>query len=235
MGSFRRTLRHALVRVFQPLTVRIRSGPLRGRRWSIVSGSRFLLGSYEQPQARALGELVEKGDVVCDVGAHMGYFTAIASLQAGPTGRVLAFEPRPLNASLLRRHVRINQLENVDTIQAAVGDATGQAAFESRTGTGTGHLSETGDLVVRILSLDYLHETGRLPRIDVLRVDAEGAEVGVLTGARRVIERFRPRILLATHGAGSHNGCVRILDGLGYRHHAVPGLDDDTELIALPA
>jgi hypothetical protein len=72
MSSFRRTLRHALVRLFQPLTVRIRSGPLRGRRWSVVSGSRFLLGSYEEPQARALGELVEEGDV----GAHMGYFTA---------------------------------------------------------------------------------------------------------------------------------------------------------------
>jgi FkbM family methyltransferase len=235
VGSFSRTVRHALVRLFQPLTARIWSGPLRGRRWSVVSGSRFLLGTYEEPQARALGGLVKEGDVVCDVGAHMGYFTAIASIQAGPTGRVLAFEPRPLNAGLLRRHVRINHLDNVEPIQAAVGDETGVASFESRTGTGTGHLSEQGDLVVRIVSLDHLHQSGQLPRLDVLRVDAEGAETDVLTGARRLIEQFRPRILLATHGASAHDACVRILEGLGYRHHAVPGLDDESELIALPA
>jgi FkbM family methyltransferase len=233
--SFTRPIRHALVRLFQPLAIPIRSGPLRGRRWSVVSGSRFLLGTYEPPQARALGELVEDGDVVCDVGAHMGYFAAIASLQTGPTGRVHAFEPRPLNSDLLRRHVRINALDNVDTMQAAVGQATGQARFESRTGTGTGHLSDDGDLVVRVVALDDLRDAGHLPRLDVLRIDAEGAEAAVLSGASRVIGRCQPRILLATHGKEARDACVRILDSWGYRHHPVPGLDNETELVALRA
>lgn len=234
--SVKRVVRHALVRVFQPLTLRIRSGPLRGCRWSVVTGSRFLLGNYEVPKAEALVELVRPGDVVCDVGAHMGYFTAIASRAAGPAGRVHAFEPRPLSYGVLLRHIRLNRLDNVVPMQAAVGERSGEARFESRTGTGTGHLSSEGDLPVRVVALDELHRAGELSRFEVLKVDVEGGEVGVLAGAMGVIRTFRPRILLATHGDEIHRHCLDVLSGLGYTWRILPdtGHEGETELIALP-
>jgi len=233
--SVTRPIRRALMRLLQPVTVPIRSGPLKGRRWSIVSGSRFLLGTYETPKAEALEDLVKEGDVVCDVGAHMGYFTAIASLRAGRAGRVHSFEPRPLSYGVLQRHVRINRLDNVTTHQAAVGERSGEARFESRTGTGTGHLSPDGDLSVRLIALDDLHRSGELPLLDVLKVDVEGGETGVLAGAIAVLEAFRPRILLATHG-DAHGHCLQVLEGLGYTWRILPdtGHAGETELVALP-
>jgi FkbM family methyltransferase len=236
MSHLGRSFRHALVRLFQPVTVPIRSGPLRGCRWSIVSGSRFLLGTYETPKAEALAELVREGDVVCDVGAHMGYFTAIASLLAGPAGLVRSFEPRPLNYGLLLRHIRLNQLANVVAVNAAVGERTGQARFEGRTGTGTGRLSDAGDLTVPVVSLDDLHEAGDLPRLDVLKMDVEGGETAALAGAMRVLETFRPRILLATHGQATHEHCLSVLTSLGYTHRILPdtGHAGETEVVALP-
>lgn len=231
-----RRIRHAVVRAFQPLALPIRSGPLKGLRWSVVSGSRFLLGTYETPKAEALVELVGRGDVVCDVGAHMGYFAAIASLKAGPSGLVHAFEPRPLNYGLLLRHIRLNELTNVVAVNAAVGERADEPRFESRTGTGTGHLADDGDLTVRTVSLDELHEAGDLPRLDVLKVDVEGGETAVLAGAMHVLETFRPRILLATHGDATHAHCLDVLTSLGYTYRILPdtGHTGETELVALP-
>jgi FkbM family methyltransferase len=231
-----RTVRHAIVRVTRPLRLPIRSGPLRGLRWSIGTGLRFLRGTYEQPKAEALVKLVGVGDIVCDVGAHMGYFTAIASLQAGPTGRVHAFEPRPLNFSMLQGHIRANALDNVVAVQAAVGERPGEGRFDRQTGTGTGHLSQRGDLVVRVVSLDDLYSSGALPRIDVLKVDVEGGETAVLAGAMRVLEELRPRLILATHGQSTHEHCLSVLKSLGYTHRILPdtGHAGETELVALP-
>ncbi len=226
-------LRHAVVRLVQPLALPIRAGPLKGLRWSVATGSRFLLGSYEPPKAEALAELVREGDVVCDIGAHMGYFTAIAALGAGPTGRVHAFEPRPLNYELLLRHVRLNRLDNVRPVRAAVGEASGSGRFESRVGTGTGHLSPDGDLPVRVVALDDLHRSGELPRVDVLKVDVEGGELGVLRGAATILERQRPRLVLATHGP-THEPCLQLLAELGYRYRilASTGHSGETEIVA---
>lgn len=230
----RHPLRHSLVRLFAPIMLPIRSGPLRGLRWSVASGSRFLLGSYEAPKAEAFAELVGPGDVVCDVGAHMGYFTAIAAVRAGPAGRVYAFEPRPLNYGLLRRHVRANRLENVEALHAAVGAAPGHGRFESRTGTGTGRLAPTGDLAVTVVALDDLHAAGRIRTPDVLKVDVEGAEAEVLAGAMGILEQHRPRLLLATHGPAAHETCLGVLARLGYRHRILPDTGHDTEIVALP-
>lgn len=232
----RHPLRHLLVRVLQPITLPIRSGPLRGLRWSVVSGSRFLLGTYAPPKAEALTGLVGPGDVVCDVGAHMGYFTAIAALRAGPTGRVYAFEPRPLNHGLLQRHVRVNGLAQVETIRAAVGEEPGVARFESRTGTGTGRLAPGGPLEVDVVALDVLLAEGRIRPPDVIKVDVEGGELGVLRGAAGILERVRPRLLLATHGPENHASCLAVLDAHRYTHRLLPdtGHAGETELVALP-
>jgi len=232
---FTRRLRHALVRALQPVMLRIRGGPLKGLKWSVVSGSRFVLGQYETPKAEALLELVSPGDTVCDVGAHTGYFTAIAALAAGPGGHVFAFEPRPLNYELLDRHVRRNGLTNVTLFRAAVGERTGTARFEHRTGTGTGHLSPDGPMLVDLVSLDELHAAGKLGSLpDVLKIDVEGGETGVLAGARRILEQARPRMVLATHGPEVHRHCVELLESLGYTYRILPSTGHETELVALP-
>lgn len=229
-------LRHVLKRLLTPVTLRVRGGPLEGLRWSPASGSRFIRGDYEAYNVPAFLEAVSEGDVVYDVGAHVGYFTAIASLRVGPDGRVIAFEPRPVNLGLLRRHVEANRLENVTIIDAGVGHESGTARFAEGTGSGTGKIAEEGELTVRTVRLDDVAGEDGLPEPDFIKIDVEGGEMNVLEGARGLLDRARPRLLVGIHGPEMRERCTALLDELGYEWRTLRPADEagNTDVLALP-
>lgn len=232
-----RALRHRLKALAAPLRVRVRNGPLRGLAWSVATGLPFVRGAYEPRKADALAALVQPGAVVYDVGAHVGYFAAMAARAAGSGGRVVAFEPRPLNLGLLGRHIEWNRLETVQVFQAAVGERAGAGRFRDDRGTGTGFLTdEERGLQVAVVTLDGLVVEERLPPPNVIKVDVEGGEVAVLRGAAYILEEFRPFLLLATHGPGTHEPTLEILEGHGYRWTLLDDrrTDSDTEMVAWP-
>lgn len=210
---------------------------MAGFRWAVATGSRFVSGTYEPFKTEAIERVLRPGNAVVDVGAHVGYYAALAAKRVGPTGMVVAFEPRPLNLRFLRRHVEWNGLQNVRIIEAGVGDRSGTASFDTRAGTGTGHLAEGGDLLVTTVRLDDLYRDGEIPRVDFLKIDVEGGEVGVLRGARELIAAERPIILVATHGEEIHRQVIQLLDEHRYRHHVLDAgaSSGDTEVLAEPA
>ncbi|HEX2079709.1 MAG TPA: FkbM family methyltransferase [Longimicrobium sp.] len=214
------------------------AGRLRGRWWLPASRGkvlRILNGTYEREQTRLFQQHIRPGATVLDVGAHVGYYTLLAAVLAGESGRVHAFEPNPQNADFLRRHVRINALGNVRVEQAAVSDQAGTARFDFGTGSGTGHLAAGGALEVRTIRLDdYCAEHALAPA--AVKIDVEGAEVSVLEGARQMLERHRPVIFLSTHGPEAHAASLACLRGLGYRVAPILGGDvqTTTEVLATP-
>lgn len=230
------SVRHLAKRLLTPVTMRIRGGPLAGLRWSPASGSHFIRGDYEPYNVPAFLEAVNPGDVVYDVGAHVGYFTAIASLRAGPHGQVVAFEPRPVNVALLRRHVRVNDLENVTIVDAGVGRSSGMTRFEEGTGSGTGRISATGQRSVKVVRLDDVASEGRFPEPDFIKIDVEGGELDVLEGARRLLSSVRPRLLLGIHGPEMRQKCGALLDELGYEWRALRPEDPagNLDVLAVP-
>lgn len=205
------------------------AGPLRGARWIPASGGkilRVLFGSYEPEQTALFAAHLGPGDVLFDVGAHVGYYTLLGARLVGDRGRVLAFEPDPRNASFLRGHVRVNRAANVTVIQAAAGDTEGSVRFAAGTGSGTGHVSEAGGMEVRICRLDDVAAAqDALPTH--LKIDVEGAELDVLKGAKQTLAAARPTIFLSTHGAAVHADCCGLLAECGY--HLKPILGDDLE------
>ncbi len=209
------------------LRVPILRGTLRGRRWLPAAGGkvlRVLLGTYEEEQTRLFRAMVRPGHTVLDVGAHVGYYTLLASELAGVTGQVVAFEPDPDNVRFLERHVRLNRCVNVTVERAAVAASDGEASFERGSGTGTGHLGAAGDLTVRTLALDaYVRRHGLRP--DVVKIDVEGAEAEVLAGAESMLRTVRPTLFLSTHGREPNRTCRLFLDRLGYD---TVGIDDDS-------
>ncbi len=213
------------------ITVPIRGGPLRGRRWSITAGKHFVVGDYEPAQTRALLSAVRSGDVVYDIGAHVGYFAVLMAECAGPTGQVHAFEPRPINQRFLRRHLRINGCRTVEFHPWSVGDRTGGALLETRTGTGTGYVSERGDVPIHMIDVDTMVASDRLPPPDFMKIDVEGGEVAVLRGAIQTITVHRPRMMLATHGEDLQRACRTLLEPLGYQFTAIGQLHGDTEFL----
>lgn len=229
-----RVIHEFFKRLLSPLMLPIRGGPLRGKRWIAASGSNFISGRYEPEKTATIGANVRAGDVVFDVGAHVGYFTVLMSQLVRPGGRIFAFEPRPLNQRFLERHLRVNGCDNVEVLHLSLGDRNGPARLETRTGTGTGHLSEHGDLAVEMASVDELVESGRLPPPTFIKIDVEGGEVMVLEGARRVLETHRPRMVLATHGDELDNLCRAFLMPLGYSMTDIGQVKGDVEYLVLP-
>ena len=197
---------------------------------------RILNGTYEREQTRLFERHLRPGATVLDVGAHVGYYTLLSSVLVGDAGRVHSFEPNPVNADFLRRHVRINRLSNVHVEQAAVAEQAGTARFDFGTGSGTGRLADAGALEVRTVRLDdYCAAHGLSP--SAMKIDVEGAEMHVLTGALATLARHRPIIFLSTHGDEAHAGSVGLLRGLGYDLSPIMGrdLDATSEVLALPA
>ena len=215
------------------------AGRLRGRWWLPASRGkvlRILGGTYEPEQTRLFEEHVRPGATVLDIGAHVGYYTLLSAVLAGPSGRVVAFEPSPANAAFLRRHVALNRLGQVSVEEAAVSDRAGTARFGSGSGSGTGHLAEKGEITVRTLTVDGLcAEHGLTPT--AVKIDVEGAEAAVLRGARETLARARPAVFLSTHGLEAHAASLALLRDLGYALSPILGgeLDTTPEVLALPA
>lgn len=149
-------------------------------------------------------ETIKPGNVVWDVGANMGLFSFAAAGLSGPRGHVYAFEPDVTLVSLLRRSARLNpQAAPVEIIPCAVSDSVALAKFNiavrsraSNSLAGFGE-SQAGGIretqTVLTVSLDWMAE--RIAPPDVLKIDVEGAELGVFRGAAHLLETRRPLII----------------------------------------
>ncbi len=199
--------------------VRILRGPAWGKRWIAGSSTRgFWLGFWELRNQRFFASHLRPGDVVYDVGAHVGLYTLVSSGRVGAEGHVYAFEPSPRNVRYLRQHIELNCLENCTIIEAAVSDRSGWHHFDPTVHDTAGYVSETGPMIVRTLALDEFlsAEHGRRPP-NAIKIDAEGAEMNVLSGGRHIISEFSPLIFLSTHSDAVDRRCCDFLRSAGYR------------------
>jgi len=200
----------------------ILQGPLKGEKWIIGSGVHgYWLGIYENEKQRAFTHWVKAGNVVYDIGANVGYYTLLASTLVGETGLVMAFEPLPANLIYLRKHLTLNGVYNTQIFEVAVSNENGTAMFSEMSERSVGHLERTGKLEVQVVKLDTLYENGVIPPPDVMKIDVEGAEHQVLTGALSILEEHHPVIFLATHGQEVHKQSCDLLLQLGYNLNSI--------------
>uniref|UniRef100_A0A7V3N4B4 FkbM family methyltransferase n=1 Tax=candidate division CPR3 bacterium TaxID=2268181 RepID=A0A7V3N4B4_UNCC3 len=198
------------------MIVPIFQGTLRGKKWMIASSNiECALGSYEYEKRKLFENRISKGSVVYDVGAHVGFYTLLASEIVGPEGKVIAFEPVPQNLLFLRRHLQLNGCRNVTIVDAAVCDKEGIACFDRGPNSSMGHISKDGDLIVRLVSLDELVMKNRIDPPDYIKIDVEGAELLVLKGAKKTLTKYKPELFLATHSPELHRNCCMFLRSLG--------------------
>ena len=215
-----------------PFTMEIKSGPLSGYRWIPSSGSKFLRGVYEPEKTDAICRIIRPGDIALDIGAHVGYFSVLMSKLVGSTGRVFSFEPRKINFAFLKKHLAKNKCLNVQTIESAVGSSVGTAYMDTRTGTGTGKVHSTGNLAVKIVTVDaFYRQFPELSPPSFIKIDVEGGEVEVLKGAEATIKKYKPRIILATHNPQLDAQCSQWLIFIGYRSEAIDQPVGDKETI----
>jgi FkbM family methyltransferase len=204
---------------------------------------RRLLGQYEKQKFRLMRAYLKPGMTFVDVGANLGDYTFVASrLVRG--GKVVAFEPDPSNYSWLSKSIERNRVANVDLRQEALSDRRGQATLFLGEVSGwhtlkPGQLSgERGAVTVRTTRLDDLV----LDRIDLVKIDVEGAEFEVLQGAKEQLRRHRPIVLVDLHPTKGADipGVLRTLRELDFEVHAIDPqgrfvpYTDQWELAAVP-
>jgi len=234
-----RLLRLPLALIPGALPMPVLQGPLRGHWWITGSSNHGCwLGSYEYAKQRLFARMIRTGDVVFDIGANVGFYTLLAAARVMPRGKVVAFEPLGQNARFIHRHLRINNIDRVQVIEAAVGETNGTVRFKRHASSAMGRVSEDGSLVVEQVSLDELCDARTIPDPTLIKIDVEGGELSVLRGAARMLQRARPSIFLATHGAQIHRDCCDFLRSGGYSLRAIDesitSVDTTDEILASP-
>jgi FkbM family methyltransferase len=156
---------------------------------------------YEPDTVATLQAVIKPGMIVADVGANIGYYTVILGRLVGPNGSVHAFEPYPDSLSDLRRNTEINQLRNVSVSSCALSSSHGAATLYLGHGDVTNSLQPTkhsGNEAIAITTetLDRYASTHELRRLDLIKIDVEGAERDVISGASSVLEALKPMLLL---------------------------------------
>jgi FkbM family methyltransferase len=203
--------------------------------WGEVShfsfGTTWFQGrAYEAETVALFARVLRPGDTVVDVGANHGYFTVLAGTLVGAKGRVEAFEPNPAVAAALARVLRRNGLDGrIPVHQAALSDREGWAEFfvsVSPVNDGLSSLLAASDALehgviradhtirVPTQTFDAFAERAGLGRVDLLKVDVEGAEAMVLRGMERTLAQRPPRRIVCETTLES--GAAKLLLARGY-------------------
>jgi FkbM family methyltransferase len=196
-------------------------------------------GAYESQELNFTRRVLRPGDVMVDVGAHVGIFSLVAARAIGPTGEVHAFEPIAFNYARLAENVELNRLANVHPNQAAVGAESGEISLGLdpqvpvndssawQAGYAVGQASQA--VTTPLLSLDeYAASRLRDRPIRFIKVDVEGYEPRVLAGLRQTLAARRVDVLLVevnlyalTRSGYGIADAVRPLQSAGYRPYRI--------------
>lgn len=135
---------------------------------------------------RFFRDYLQPGDRVIDVGANIGDTVLVASVQVGPSGRVIALEPHPRTFQFLRENIALNRAANVELFNVAAGAAAAAALISDDRRDDMNRIGG-GSVPVTVARLDDL--VGDEQSVTLLKIDVEGYEKLVLDGAPRLLAR----------------------------------------------
>ncbi len=167
----------------------------------VVSKKLVFDNAWEPFETEIFMREIKPGDVVLDIGANIGYYTLLAAKLVGPTGRVYAFEPEPVNFELLKKNVQANGFTNVILEQKAVSNQTGRLKlYVSDQNKGDHQIYASGEsrsfVEIEAVRLDdYFRDY--TAAIHVVKMDIQGAEGFALEGMEKLLNKF-PKLKLLT-------------------------------------
>ena len=174
---------------------------LRRHRWLL--GPRCLDG--HAATLALFARQIDRGDVLWDVGANIGYYARFCLAHLGPS-RVVCLEPLPANLARLRRNARLfDDPARMTVLPYALAERDGRERMEREGHTGGSaflsrlHDSHGGGDTIETRRFDALLAGGDLPPPAVVKIDTEGAEHLVLRGASALLRDRRPRLIVALH------------------------------------
>jgi FkbM family methyltransferase len=173
--------------------------------------------------------LPKQGDIVVDIGAHIGHYTLIASKRVGTNGKVVAIEAHPGNFEMLNRNIKLNRLTNVIPLNyAAYSKETKVKLYvpDEESGYTIYHtlMERTGKKFVEVdaITLDYLllQLNGireGVVEVNWIKIDVEGVEFEVLKGATNVLSKSKDiALLIEVHGIDNYRPLIEFLNSYNF-------------------
>ncbi len=154
------------------------------------------------------------GEIVVDVGAHIGLYTLKAANLVGKTGKVISVEPDPRNYELLKENIKLNKLENVIPLNVALSDFCGQKLFYGCMDPSLSGLNPSSEspicepTLTQIFTIDALLQRLNIKEINWLKIDVEGEETRVVKGALSTLKNSRQVVVLIE---SAYNDCIKLL------------------------
>ncbi len=214
-----------------------------------VSRRLLVFGDHVKPITDYFSKTISPGMFVADIGANIGHLTLIAAEQVGKTGHVYAFEPDPQCFAILKKNVEANTHKNVSLLEMAVSNSNGyQTLYANNNFTSAGSLSrenlssslkshgkdnerdenEYREYSVNSVRLDdYFDQHVGTMKLDVLKMNIQGAEGLVLEGAKRLLQKSSPTIIMEFWPPGlerfgtSAKNLLEWLGALGYYYKPI--------------
>ena len=204
----------------------------------IYKGLYFFGEPYEPATTRTIRQLVKPGDVVCDVGANLGYFSFLMAELVGENGKVHSFEPNPVLGDVFEKSLSLNGYrDRVVLNRAAVTNRSSESAnfyiSQDKTnsglsslhmhewGTEHGFFSKDDKVSVQTTNLNDYFARERIERCSFLKIDVEGGEAEVVRGMDILLKTVRPKaVILETRANGEADQLMR---SAGYRPTLLKG------------
>jgi len=136
-----------------------------------------------------------KGNVLFDIGSHLGRFSIINS---GNFKKIYSVEPQAENFQYLEKNIRLNKIKNIIPLNVAVSDREGKVNISDlNINTGVVTISEKGKETAA-KTLDGLIKDFRIPihDVNIIKIDVEGHEINVLKGAKNLLKKEAPIIVM---------------------------------------
>jgi FkbM family methyltransferase len=192
------------------------------------------LNIYEPDMTAAIQELCQPGFTVLDIGANIGAYVLRFAKLIGESGKVYAFEPTDYAYQKLLRNISLNNFKNISAFQIALANQNiEQQEINFRSSWRTDGKRKDAGNRVDFVRLDDWAQSHSVNNIDLIKLDVDGNEFGVISGGLRLIERCRPIFLMEAVGPHfedqSKNPFV-ILRDLNYRFWNMESGEEFTDL-----
>jgi len=157
--------------------------------WNLALGK-----DNEEKSKKIFLEYVKKSGTIIDVGAHIGDYSLIAAKKIGPKGKVIAIEPFIDAVTRIKENFSLNNLDNYEVLQVAVGEKQEKRQLYENDITGAGYLDPIEDIVKNDLSskseilvstIDAIIAKERIKKVDIMKIDVDGFEYEVLLGCKK--------------------------------------------------
>ena len=215
--------------------------------WRGVAKLIYAFRDNYEPELAYLERVLSPGKVFVDAGANFGIYTLLASKIVGEAGRVISFEPSSRVFPVLRRNITLNGFKNVLAFPIALTDKPGRARLYYHSAVGCDSLGKDASFEpdahaeeIGTESLDTVLEQTSVGRVDVIKMDVQGAEELALRGANEIVSSMRPIVIFEFFPEGaislglSPNGPWDFLEGHGYEFFIVDDRGAVSRLLSPP-